>query len=149
MNKKVKIALWCLFAIVSVAILVLYIVFPGQTTYYFNCVKDFINKPLPIVGISLSVIMIFVYKVVVSTRFGQKKLAEYKEKLDLLHNEYNEFKAHMDEKTIETKEYIEELKEIIRNTQEQLNKACELSKNVKIKGLVNYEETVDSDTEEK
>lgn len=149
MNKKVKIALWCLFAIVSIAVLVLYIVFPGQTTYYFNCVKDFINKPLPIVGISLSVIMIFVYKVVVSTRFGQKKLAEYKEKLDLLHNEYNEFKAHMDEKTIETKEYIEELKEIIRNTQEQLNKACELSKNVKIKGLVNYEETVDSDTEEK
>ena len=57
MNKKVKIALWCLFAIVSVAILVLYIVFPDQTTYYFNCVKDFINKPLPIVGISL-----FVYK---------------------------------------------------------------------------------------
>lgn len=149
MNKKVKIALWCLFAIVSIAVLVLYIVFPGQTTYYFNCVKDFINKPLPIVGISLSVIMIFVYKVVVSTRFGQKKLAEYKEKLDLLHNEYDEFKAHMDEKTIETKEYIEELKEIIRNTQEQLNKACELSKNVKIKGLVNYEETVDSDSEEK
>ena len=151
MNKKLRIALWISFAVLGIAYLVLYILFKEQVTFYTECVIDFINRPLPIVGVSLVVILLFVWKIVITSKVGKKKIAEYQEGLNLVKREFEEYKAHINEKMALIEEQANLIKDKADKAKEMINGICELTHNVKIKqlkGLI-YEEESDSDTEEK
>ena len=147
-NKKLKIALAIILLVLGLAYLVLYILFKEQVTFYTECVIDFINKPLPIIGVSLVVVMLFVYKIVVSTRFGQKKINEYKEAVDDIKKENEELKEYIDNLLKVMDEKVDMVKDQVIKTQEITYKICDLSHNIKIRGLT-HEEAIDSDTEEK
>ena len=107
MNKKLKIALWIIFGVLAIAYIICYIVIKEQTLAFTNHVIELVNKPLPIIGVSTVILCLFIYKCVISTRFGKKRLQEYK-------NELNETKRELAEKE-------KELDAIIKGFQEKLD----------------------------
>lgn len=136
---KIKKALYITGLVLGIAVLVLYVIFPAQTEYYFNCVKDFINRPLPIVGISLVIIGEFAYKIFVLTKFGQGKLKEVKEENKKLQDRIVE----LEEERTKLREEIVEVKEFAESVGDKVDKGFILSKNVKINALVKQEEEED------
>ena len=138
--KKLNKVLGIILAILGVALIVLYVIFPIQFKEYFEYVYGLLNEPLPIVGVSLIAIGYIVFQVVrlIRTTFPSKELSEMR----LRHNEYvaksEEEKQSLKDQNTELKGYIAHI--------------CELSTNQKIKNygkeLLGYgrEETTNSET---
>lgn len=131
MNKKLKIALYAIAFALIIAVLVLYVIFPVKTEYYFNCVKDFINRPLPIVGVSLAIAGGFIYKIILMTKFGQKNITALKNENTQLKEELLAVK----EELLEVKESVEDVKTFAEETKDKMFEGFKLSSNVRIKGL--------------
>ena len=154
MKKALKITGICLLALGCLAYLLCYIFLKEQTTYFTECVIDFINRPLPIIGVSLVVVFIFVYKCVVATRFGKKAIADYQNKLDKAQKEWEQEKLSMKEEIALYKAKIDEYKQYGKQVKDYFVEFCELSHNVKVKQLGEkikesaYEETIKCDTKE-
>lgn len=55
-----------------------------------NWLDMFFNKPLPIVGVSLAVILIFVWKLFIKSSYGKKKYNEIKNGLMEARNEFSQ-----------------------------------------------------------
>lgn len=141
-EKILLIILIVLIVCLGVGLIVLYIIVPDLTITYINNFIDLINKPLPIIGVTTAAVLIFIWKMVISMRFGKAKLAEYEAKAAKMREEYELFKVQMEQE----KQKIEELNNVLR---EQLVKACQLSTNKKIKDFgkeLNHEETINSET---
>ena len=145
-KKVLKIVLICLLVAFAIYVLVSFIVNKDGTMYWINYVIDLINKPLPIVGVTTLAVLIFVWKVVITSNYGKAKLKEYDLKREQLEQEHKEFVNGANEK----------IKELVNENQElrnELVKVCALSTNKKInefgKVLENYgkeNETTNSDT---
>ena len=138
---KLKKILAIVLAIIGIALIVLYVVFPTQFREYFGYVYGLLNEPLPIVGVSLIAILFFVWNVI-------KYIREIKphEELAKMRETYNEYVAKSEEEKQELKDQNAELKGYIAHI-------CELSTNQKIKnygkGLENYgEERINNSAEE-
>ena len=150
--KYVTLGLCFALAIFSV---VAYILWKDQTTYIFECIIDFINRPLPIVGVSIAIIGAFVFKCFVATKYGKKALTDYQKALDETKQEFAEKEKELEE----TKDFIlEQLVNTNANVfyvKQTLLKSLEMSKNIKIQALANElkgetygEEETNSDQEE-
>ena len=120
MKKFLKIFFISLGCVVSMALLVGLVFWKEQTTSILNYIVDFINKPLPIVGVSLTVILIFTYKCVVGIKFGKKSIDEYKDDLKKTKEEIEkekldieEFKNFIEMKLKEEDLNIEEIKQYL------------------------------------
>ena len=139
--KKSKKVLAIILAILGIALIVLYVVFPTQFREYFGYVYGLLNEPLPVVGVSLIAILFFVWNVI-------KYIREIKphEELAKMREAYNEYVAKSEEEKQELKDQNAELKGYIAHI-------CELSTNQKIKNygkrLENYgEERINNSAEE-
>lgn len=140
-KSKLKKILAIVLAILGIALIVLYVVFPTQFREYFGYVYGLLNEPLPIVGVSLLAILFFVWNVI-------KYIREIKphEELDKMRETYNEYVTKSEEEKQTLKDQNAELKGYIAHI-------CELSTNQKIKnygkGLENYgEERINNSAEE-
>lgn len=139
-NKKLKVALSIILAVVGIALVVLYIVFPTQFKDSFSYVYGLLNEPLPVVGVSLVAILFFVWKVV-------KYIRDVKphEEIAKMREQYNDYVEKSEKEKQELKDQNNELKGYIAHI-------CELSTNVKIKNygkeLLGYgrEETTNCET---
>ena len=138
---KLKKILAIVLAIIGIALIVLYVVFPPQFREYFGYVYGLLNEPLPIVGVSLIAILFFVWNVI-------KYIREIKphEELDKMRETYNEYVTKSEEEKQALKDQNAELKGYIAHI-------CELSTNQKIKNygkrLENYgEERINNSAEE-
>ena len=154
MKKALKITGICLLALGCLAYLLCYIFLKEQTTYFTECVIDFINRPLPIIGVSLVVVLLFVYKVIVNTRFGKQALNKYQNELNKTQRELEEYKLSIKEEIALYKAKIDEYKQYIEQVKGYVAELCELSHNVKVKELAEkikesgaYEENTNCDTE--
>ena len=136
LNKVLAIVL----AILGIALIVLYVVFPTQFRECFEYVYGLLNEPLPIVGVSALALGYIALQIVkyVRTTHPSKELNEMRET-------YNEYVANSEEEKQALKDQNNELKCYIAHI-------CELSTNQKIrnygKELLGYgrEETIDSET---
>lgn len=132
--KYIAIGLVLALAVFSV---VAYILWKDQTTYIFECIIDFINKPLPIIGVSIAIIGIFVFKCFVASKYGKKALKEYQKALDETKQEF----ANKEEELKEFKIYLQAELEKYGLKQDKikeiLEKSLEMSKNIKLKALAN------------
>ena len=145
-KKVLKIVFICLLVAFAIYVLVSFIVNKDGTMYWINYVIDLLNKPLPIVGVTTLALLVFVWKVVITSNYGKAKLKEYDLKREQLEQEHKEFVNGANEK----------IKELVNENQElrnELVKVCALSTNKKInefgKVLENYgkeNETTNSDT---
>ena len=107
-------------------VLISFIVNKDGTMYWINQVIDWLNKPLPIIGVTTLALLIFVWKVVVATNYGKAKLLTYDKKVKELENAKEEFELAANEK-------IKELEQDNDKLRAQLIHVCELSTNKKIK----------------
>lgn len=154
MKKALKITGICALVLGCLAYLLCYIFLKEQTTYFTECVIDFINRPLPIIGVSLLVVLIFVYKCVVATRFGKKALNQYQNELNKTQRELEEYKLSIKEEIALYQAKIEEYKQYSEQYKTYIVELCELSHNIKVKQLAEkikesgaYEENTNCDTE--
>ena len=119
MKKAYKFILVFLAIALLVAVGVFYIIKPGETQWTLENIMNFLNQPLPIIGVTTLAILVFVWRVIVSTNYGKKHLAKLKAANDELRQENEKFKE-------EAQSQINEFKSSIAGI-------CELSTNQKIK----------------
>lgn len=146
MNKKLKNALIIIGVVLFVALITLYVIFPNEFKYTLTLIKDFVNQPLPIVGVSLITVLIFVWRCFVASKYGKKALNELREENAKLRQENKEFKEDIETRFVGMENKISGEHEII-------GKVCGLSTNQKIKNfgkeLLGYgEETIDNKPKE-
>ena len=110
----------------GIAITVFYIVKPDLAKEWFEIIVYYANKPLPIVGVTTLAVLVFVWKLIVTTQYGKSKLAAYDNKVARLEQEYEKYKTDAEKEKEDLKKQNDELKGFICNI-------CELSTNQKIK----------------
>ena len=97
MDKKKKITMIALIAVAAVVlgfVIVYWAVFGKEETIaFFERVKDFINRPLPIIGFSAVTLAFIIFKFVSMSSWGKKALAEQERKFEELKRQQEEEKA--------------------------------------------------------
>lgn len=144
MKKVLKGILLTLLVLCGIALIVLYIIFPNETKANISYVWGLLNTPLPIVGISIVAILVFVWQFFSHSQYGKKRINELQNKIEELKQEKQDFVFGANEKIEELENHNAELKGFIADI-------CELSTNIKIKNygkeLLGYgKETIDSET---
>ena len=128
MKKKLKIIGFVALACAIITCIVFYIVKPSDTKAFMNSVWDFLNKPLPIVGFTTLMVLVFVWKVVIASKYGKKALEKiektYQNKIELLNDEKEKIKQLENN----CKNRISELEETLYNV-------CITIPNVKVNAL--------------
>lgn len=66
----------------GIALLVGYIWFKDNTIEILASIKDFVNQPLPIVGVSILTLGILVYEILIKTSYGRKTLNKIADESD-------------------------------------------------------------------
>ena len=140
-NKVLLIILISLAVLVGLAYLTLYIINKELAQSILNSVIDFVNRPLPIVGMTSVALLVFIWKVVVFVRKTQPS-----KELSALMQEHEEYKRDSEKDKAELRQENSQLKGYIVHI-------CELSTNQKIKNfgkeLLGYgKETNDNEPKE-
>lgn len=120
MDKKKKfwaIALISLLAIVLTFVIVYWAVFgKDEVIALFERVKDFINRPLPIIGISFVTAAVILFKLISMSSWGRKAVAEQERK-------FKDFKAEQERLRAEDQQAFEKYKaEVEKRVDEALRK---------------------------
>lgn len=125
-NKVLNIILILLLVLLCVAFCIFYLVDKTKATDFINWLIDILNRPLPIVGVTTFAVLVFVWKLIITTNYGKKKIAIYDEKLKEIEEQ---------EKLLnEEKDYLlTSLENENKALREQLAEVCSLSTNKKIK----------------
>lgn len=144
MKKAFKYILFGLLALLCIALVVLYIIFPNETKANISYLWGLLNTPLPIIGVTTIAILVFVWQFFAHSQYGKKRITELQNKIEELKQEKQDFVDGANAKIEELESHNAELKEYISNI-------CELSTNIKIKNygkeLLGYgEKTIDSKT---
>lgn len=74
---------------------------------------EWLNAPLPIVGVSVLIIMTFLWKLFASSSFGKRAIAKINEGFERTQNELNEKIAEYEEKLEQTESKMQELEFLI------------------------------------
>lgn len=154
-TKKILLAIFIpLIACIVIAGFVLYVLYPLETKQIAYQVWDWLNAPLPLIGISALALIIIVWKVIASTSFGKKKYKELKK-------DYETLKVEYEKKTKMLETWNGHLENYYKGTQDNIDylygviiEICKATpnKNVKQIGEKLYgeerEETLNSETTE-
>jgi len=139
MKKFLKYFLIFLLIGCCIAYIVCYCCIKEQTVEFTNQVINFLNQPLPIIGVSLLVVGGIILKIISMSNWGKKainqvngKIAEYKENIEKGKIELENYKSVLNEQLDSKEQEIADLKELVY-------KIIELNPNKKIKELVNFE----------
>ena len=144
-NKVLLIIVFSLLAALGIAILVIYIIDENLIKSWFEMVKEFVDRPLVIAGVSTTIGGAFIYFIVnfivKNASFGKNKIEQYDNKVNEIEKAKEDFEKAANEQIKLLKEENDKLKGYIADI-------CELSTNQKIKNygkglLANGEETTD------
>lgn len=143
MKKKVLlIVLFSLLALFGGYVLVSFIINKDGTMYWIEKVIEWLNKPLPIIGVTTLAILVFVWKLIVSANYGKAKIISYDNKVKEIEKAKQDFELAANEKIKDLENENKELKGFICHV-------CELSTNKKIKDygkeLLGYGEETTND----
>ena len=112
---------------------------------------EWCNQPLPIVGLSLVTIIIFLWRVLVSTNYGKKTVKKLQAIADDTKTETEKTLEEMKAENEAYKAQIEELQTQIELSRGVLEKVCEASRNKSVKDLAEMlkeTKTTEDDKEE-
>ncbi len=134
----------------ATAFAVCYIVIPVQTKDFLNICVEYMNKPLPVVGVSGLIIAGIVWKIFISTSFGKKKYNELKAKYHAIEDSFKEAADIWEQDRKKLEEKIESLQEKLEKTNQFVIRVrdanpCKRVRNVK-ELEDEREETVDNET---
>lgn len=112
MDKKKKVTMIALITVAAVVlgfVIVYWAVFgKDEVIAFFERVKDFINRPLPIIGFSAVTLALIIFKFVSMSSWGKKALAEQERKL-------KDFEAKQEQLRAEDRKAFEEYKTDVEN----------------------------------
>lgn len=128
-------------------------VIPEQLKEFGLSVWQFVNEPLPIVGVSLLMVLVFAWRIFASTSFGRKQLKK-------VNAEFNRVKAEVEAAKNERLEFENNVRELLESREKEIAylkeiiaRICKASpnKNVKLLGEKVYgrKEENDGSTETK
>ena len=140
--KKRYIVYLAIAASLGIGYYVWYLLDTDGAVRFMKYIVEFINRPLPIVGVTIAAVLVFVFKVIVSINYGKKRIGEYEANMNQMKEDYEAFKKFIEEE----KNKLAKLNDETRN---QLAIACQLSTNKKIKDFgkeLNHEEETNSET---
>ena len=135
MKKALKIICLSLIGVALVVAIIGYIFWKEQTIQVFDLIVDYINRPLPIVGVSSIIVAAFLYKCFVSTKYGKKALNELLNEKDKAFEELEQKKELLNQKEEEIKALVNAHQSEIDYIKNYLVEFCKLSNNVKVKEL--------------
>ena len=150
-SKKVLIIVaLALFGALVTAAIPLYILFPVEFKDFVNNAWNWLNEPLPVVGISVLMLIVFAWNIFKSTSFGKKQINLFKERTEVVETaldnsvvEYEKLKEFYEKRFAELQNEVDFYKL-------KLNKVCDAIPNKKVKliGAEKYgEETTNDQTE--
>ena len=135
-------------SVLAVGGVIFWLLYPELVAQWANVAWDWLNAPLPVVGISVLIMGMFIIKLVSMTSWGKAQVAKLKAK-------YEDFKSQvgieldLKQTTIdEQKAELEEMRTKYEYLKNQFIALCEIIKNKKVNELgekVKNEETIDSD----
>lgn len=135
MKKALKIICLSLVGVALLVAIIGYIFWKEQTIQTFDLIVDYINRPLPIVGVSSVIVAAFLYKCFVSTKYGKKALAELKDEKDKAFDQLEEKKVLLEQKEEEIKALVNAHQNEIDYVKNYLVEFCNMSNNIKVKEL--------------
>lgn len=135
MKKALKIICLSLVGVALLVAIIGYIFWKEQTIQTFDIIVDYINRPLPIVGVSSVIVAAFLYKCFISTKYGKKALAELKDEKDKAFEQLEQKKVLLEQKEEEIKALVNAHQSEIDYVKNYLVEFCKLSNNVKVKEL--------------
>ena len=139
-----------LFVLLVVAFVVCFHFYPEQTKTYVMTAWDWLNKPLPVVGVSTLFICILIWRIFVSTSYGKKQVNLFKTQAEETKHQFECLKAEYETKIRDFETIIDKYREELDKYREGGAEVCRNMPNKKIKELgVKYygeerEETVDN-----
>lgn len=125
-NKVFKIILSIVLALLGIGLVVFYVIDPNNAKSLLKKAILVLNQPLPIVGITVGACLIFLWKLIIASNYGKKKIAIYDQKIEELDKAYQEFVDKANSKVAYLEQENKELTTKLAN-------ACKLSTNKKIK----------------
>lgn len=154
--RTIEIILLVLLIIAGVLLICGYLWAKDNTIEIINNIKDFMNQPLPIVGVSLVTLFIAFYEIFIRTKYGKGALLRVENKAKEEMDQLEEKVAYIDSVKEETEDKLEELGKENEFLKECLIELCGYSRNIKaqdllekIKGGIEYgEKAKDSDITE-
>lgn len=139
MNQKLKKTLKIISAIVIVlavvAGIVLWLLYPVQTKQYLNTAWEWLNKPLPIVGVSTVVVLFFVWRLFAASSFGKKQINEFRRTNEDVIKQFEVVKAHYVEIIQYYEKRAEELEAHMIKQDAVIKEMCDNTPNKKIKAI--------------
>lgn len=110
---------------------------------------EWCNQPLPIVGISLITIIIFLWRVLVSTNYGKKTIKKLQTIADDTKTATNKTLEEMKAENENYKKQIEDMQAQIELAKGVLSQVCTSSRNKQVKELADMlKETTEDESEE-
>jgi glucan phosphoethanolaminetransferase (alkaline phosphatase superfamily) len=147
-NKTIIIVSLVLILLLAVALVVCLFVIPDQTRHYIKTAWDWLNYPLPIVGVSTLMVIILIWKIFVNTSFGKKQINEFKRNAQETKDNFDNLLTQTNKEKAELIEIINQYKKELDTYKEYLSKICEAipNKQVKLIGaeLNERKETIDN-----
>lgn len=142
MKKVFAIISFTLLLCLCVAIGLCFCIIPEQTKLAMDVVVEWVNKPLPIIGVSILTLGGVVLTVLNRTTLGRKLLTQLKEEIGAFKSENEKLKQEIIEKEKELATHKQEQIAFLSNYSQRIDKltenivkVCETSPNAKIKAL--------------
>jgi energy-coupling factor transporter transmembrane protein EcfT len=137
-------------ALLAIAIGVLYYLYPAQVKDYANIAWEWLNKPLPVVGTSVLMIIILLWKIFASSSLGKKQLKQFKERTQIVETDFETLKQTSQETIDAYKVELEQMQHKLEEYRLLIKKICETIPNKKVKAIgVNLDgkEEINNETE--
>lgn len=124
-------------------------VWPETTKEYLNTAWEWLNTPLPVVGVSVLMVLYFLWQVFKYSSFGKKQINEFKKNCEDTKSEFDAYKEYCDEKLEEQKQIISEQLEMLEHYKKAFKELCNTIPNKKVNmlGEKYYGEEVNNETE--
>ena len=145
MEKIIKVFKVCLYALLFaclITFIVCLFVIPNETKDFVEKTKDFVNQPLPIVGVSILTGGFILWKIIDCTPIGKKGYNAIKDDFEKEKAKVIAYKEIVSDKVKELETTKNECLAILNGYSEQIDnltenvvKVCETSPNAKIKAL--------------
>ena len=141
----------CFILALLIAIGVLYVIYPTETKHYAKIAWDWLNYPLPVVGVSVLVITTLLWKIFINSSFGKKQINEFKRKAQETNDNFDNLLKQTNKEKAELIEIINQYRKELDSYKEYIARICEAipNKQVKLIGaeLNERKETVNNETE--
>ena len=140
--KAFKIILYVLLFALAITFIVCLFAIPQETKEFVKLSIEFVNQPLPIIGISIATGGFLLWKIIDCTPIGRKGYNAIKEDFKKEQDKINGYKQVAEEKLGEVKKLANEQIDILSHYSQQIDnlcdnlvKVCETSPNAKIKAI--------------